>query len=591
MLTKTMFIDLETYLIGHRLTPRIVSIALDVGEGPYIELENTFKKAYALMEKHLQAGGVLVGHNVSFDLGCVCADEPKMIPIIFSAYKNGQIKDTMVREKLIAISEDTLGIRRFSLSALVKKYFGVDLAGKEGDDIWRKRYHELDGTPIEDWPNEAKDYALDDVNWTRKVYNAQEDPINEDPQTYSAWVLHLISIYGMRINKEQSLKWLDSVEIDAEKGKAAAQALGILRPNGTRNMSKLRELVKSAYGDLAPLTEKGSVKTDGDTLKNSSNPDLIKFAETKFAETLYTRYAPILKGSRTVHPSYNVLVKSGRTSCKNPNMQNPPREGGFRECFEPRPGYVYVLCDYDQIELVALAQIHKWLFNSSTIADAINEGRDIHLEVAAKLNPDDPQSYRQFAKIANYGFPGGLSARVFTSYAKSFGLDITEEQSNDIRAAWLDTWPEMRQYFSYISKQTRWGSTEIEQYLSGRIRGGCSFTQCANTYFQGLVADGAKAALVRISEDCYTNPNSPLWESRPVAFLHDEIILESPEKVSVEAAEELGRLMVETMKEYIPDVLVEATPYLSRQWSKSAKRVVVNGKLTPWSPEMTDAVL
>ena len=58
-----------------------------------------------------------------------------------------------------------------------------------------------------------------------------------------------------------------------------------------------------------------------------------------------------------------------------------------------------------------------------------------HLEVAAKLNPEDPPAFRQFAKVANYGFPGGLSAESFMEYAQGFGLDVDRDQAEEIRAA------------------------------------------------------------------------------------------------------------------------------------------------------------
>jgi len=557
---------------------------MDIGQGAFIETRENFPRAYDLIVAHLEKGGDILGQNVAFDLGCICVDRPDLIPTIFKAYENGQVKDTMIREKLLAIGEGNLERRRFSLASLVKKYFSTVLEGKTGEDIWRLRYSELDGTPLADWPEEALSYALNDVEWTKKVYEKQTTPKDEDAQARAAWALHLMSVYGMSIDRELADNWLKRVEKDAEIGREVASKLGILRENGTKNLSVLKDMVKQAYSGNPPLTEKGGIKTDVKTLKESGNLKLLEYADSRFAEKLATTYAPIFRENDSVHPYYNVLVKSGRTSCARPNMQNPPRAGGFRECFKPREGYVYTIADYDQIELVGLAQIHIWMFGTSSIADAINGGRDIHLEVAEKLNPEDPAAYRQFAKIANYGFPGGLSARVFCSYAKGYGLDIDEAQAKVIRTAWLDTWVEMRLYFEYISQQTAWNLAEVTQFYSDRLRGKCTFTQMANTLFQGLVADGAKAALFEVSKACYTD-TSPLFGSKPVAFLHDEIILESPIEYASEAALELEKIMVKRMKKYIPDVKVGAEGYLTEKWTKKACKVIKEGRIVPWREE------
>jgi len=588
-----LFIDLETYKIGRRLTPRIVSITYDQGlfngvqhPGPFSDTitRDHFESFKGLMIERLYDG--VVGHNVAYDLACLCNEWPDLIPHVFEAYKAGRVVDTMITEKLKAIEDGDIDRRRFTLAHLARKYLAVEMEGKNDPDAWRLRYSELDGVSFDNWPKEAQDYATLDVRYLWLIWEAQgAHKRDTSGQPAAAFALHLISIYGMRINRARADVWLENVAEEARKGAAMAQKLGILRANGTRNVKLLREIVAEAYNGAPPFTDKGAVKTDGETLKGSKNPALVEYQKSRFADKLATTYAPILRDGQTVHPRYNVLVKSGRTSCSKPNMQNPPRGGGFREVFEPRPGFVYVLCDYDQIELVALGQIHLWMFKTSAIADAVNEGRDLHLEVAAKLNPDNPKAYRQAAKICNYGYPGGLSSRVFIEYAKGFGLDFDEDESREMRKAWLDTWPEMAKYFDHIGRATAWGPTEVRQFKSGRIRGACSFTQYANTLFQGLTADGAKAALFKVSRACYTDEKSPLYGSRPVAFLHDEIILESPEDKAAGAAAELQKQMIEAMGEFIPDVKVTAGAYLSRVWSKNAGEVYgPGGELVPWEP-------
>ena len=68
-----------------------------------------------------------------------------------------------------------------------------------------------------------------------------------------------------------------------------------------------------------------------------------------------------------------------------------------------------------------------------------------------------------------------------------------------------------------------------------------------------------------------------------MAFLHDEIIIEAPEEKAAGAAQELSRIMIDTMNEWIPDVKIGASAYLSRVWSKKAGPVYdAGGGLLPW---------
>lgn len=53
---------------------------------------------------------------------------------------------------------------------------------------------------------------------------------------------------------------------------------------------------------------------------------------------------------------------------------------------------------------------------------------------------------------------------------------------------------------------------------TGRLRGGCTYTQARNAPFQGLAADGAKLALWELTKRGF----------RVVAFIHDEVVIELP---------------------------------------------------------------
>jgi hypothetical protein len=143
----------------------------------------------------------------------------------------------------------------------------------------------------------------------------------------------------------------------------------------------------------------------------------------------------------------------------------------------------------------------------------------------------------------------------------------------------------MRQYLQHASNKTGdFGDRTVVAPWSGRIRGGLQYCSCANTYFQGRVADGAKLALWRVAYACYVDKSSVLYGSRIVLFLHDELILECPEGLADLCAKELVKLLCAAVQEVIPSIPITSTGCSSRRWWKGCKPVFVNGLLVPSKP-------
>jgi DNA polymerase-1 len=282
----------------------------------------------------------------------------------------------------------------------------------------------------------------------------------------------------------------------------------------TLHTKALRARVERAFGDReVPRTDGGATSTSRRTLIKSGDPVLRQYAELGPSKKLLSTYVPILHevaraGGRINH-GLKALVRSGRTAAYKPNTQNPPRGGGFRECFVPTPGTAFVSVDYDIAELKGLGQILRWWFGSSALLDTINAGQDPHLAFAAKLltirwgRPVDyafvkavpkdkahplyddvhgPKGARQLAKIANFGFPGGLGAAALVEYAAGYGVDLTQEEAAELRDAWFEWNVEISAYFDHIAAITAAGSATISSMLTDRQRGGVSFCAACNGY-------------------------------------------------------------------------------------------------------------
>ena len=609
-------LDTETHLIAPgELAPMLVCVSWC--DGKYTGLLHRNEAEQRLKEFLNQKRYKIVGHNISFDMAVLGQCFPDLLPAIFTAYEEGRIEDTLIREQLIDIANgcfrgvyrdpetDKASKREYSLQSIAERRLGITL---EKDD-WRLRYAELTNVPIEEWPAGAKDYARADAEITHGIYVDQESNSgilrNSQAQARAAFALHLMSCWGVVTDRSQVEKLRSSVSEDMKQSQIVMRDHGLMRANGTKNLKLIRELVQGCLGASVPRTEKGSIKTDDKTLTMCDHEALRALSQYKGAEKINSTWMHHLeKGiDEVIQPTYNVLVETGRTSCRNPNIQNPHRANGLRECFIPRKGFVYVACDYSSLEMCTLAQVCIWLFGSSALAEAINEGIDPHLRLAAQIlkvpyaeaksrfksGDKEIRKVRQLSKAANFGYPGGMGPASFMSFASGYGIYLTQGESQQLRNNWFDAWPEMRKYFNFVTSITKHPEAKLKQFVSERYRGKVRFTSACNSYFQGLAADGAKAAVYGVVRQCYTPEyRSPLFGSRPVMFIHDEIIAEVPERNAAEAAEELSRVMRETMQTYTPDVRIGTSVALMRRWYKDAEEVRDNeNRLAIW--ECNDA--
>lgn len=601
--------DTETWLIAPgRLAPRLVCLSWSSGtRTALLDRESGIR----WFRERLEAGDTLVGHNVAFDAAVMVQADPELMPLVWQAYDEGRILCTKLADQLRHIAKGWYRIEPrsgkrpgFSLAALSERYLGEELSGKAGPDVWRLRYHELDGVPLDQWPEEATRYARQDAETTYRVWSrlvAEGLAADLVPQARYAWSLHLVSAWGLRTDPVAVAALRERVEGTISAARAQLIEAKLLRENGSKDVAQVRARVVRALGDDAPKTARGAVSTSRDVLLSTGDPDLELLASIGADEKLLSTYVPVLEeGTRApLMPSYG-LAESGRTTCRRPNVQNQPRGGGVRECYVPRDGYVFVGCDYHVAELCSLAQVCLDKFGASRMADVLNQGRDLHVDTAAMLlgisyeqaeerraNGDKAvKQARQLSKALNFGLPGGLGASTFVDFARAtYGVELTEARAKELKSQWLAQYPEMARYFDEIgSAGGLQGRFTARQHRSGRLRGGVGFCDGANTYFQGLTADGAKAAVYEAVKATYTL-GDPLFGSRVVAFVHDEIILEAPAAQAPQAADRLSQVMVDQMMRYTPDVQSRATPHIMERWYKDAEPAFdQDGVLIPWTP-------
>lgn len=698
--------DTETHLIQPGLlAPPLVcgSWAREAGKFPAdgSGWQGIWDRAQTLknLRWELEGDDVIIGHNVAYDLGVICAADPTLVPLVFAKYERDQIYDTMIAEQLIAIHEGTLGEGHsasgggYSLEELGRKYLGSDRAAeKAGPDAWRLRYAELDGIPLDQWPEAAIAYPIRDARETYDIavkQIADGRNLHDLPaQVRAHWVLHLSSMWGIRTDPAWVRPFTEKVTQEHLRSRARFLSAGLLKVNrctkkdgvlepadeidegalhlahaqakdpvrlqllrkamadvqagkpcryGT-DKKALEAAVTAAYKGEPPRSSKGNIRTNKDTLWEAGDKLLEEFADAQENEKFFSTYLKVLAQGTVapINPRINPLLETGRTSYSKPNLQNLPRggeAGNPREGFVARPGTVFFSGDYPTLELRTLAGALELLGLQSAMADALRAKMDLHAQIASQVKGatyEDTvkaveakeqwaKDFRQMAKPVNFGLPGGLGPVKLVTFArqsydarfcllagretvcgrekhydkrsKTTVCKACLEVAKELKETWFDAWPEMQFYFGQVQEWTSREVVEIldedgipedmsigsvTQVITERVRGRCNFCNGANTIFQGLAADIAKRALWLVSKEMYCDPKSPLWGSRIVVFVHDEIFAELSIENAPAAAERICRLMEQAFAEFLGPregfrgIPCEVEPALMFRWYKDA---------------------
>jgi DNA polymerase I-like protein with 3'-5' exonuclease and polymerase domains len=109
---------------------------------------------------------------------------------------------------------------------------------------------------------------------------------------------------------------------------------------------------------------------------------------------------------------YTLAADTGRMSAVRPNLQQVPRQGGFRACITADPGHLLVSADFSGVELRVAAA----LSGDSNLYQIITEGdtdkrNDLHWRIAREVfGPDATKEDRYAAKRVVFGrlYGGGV---------------------------------------------------------------------------------------------------------------------------------------------------------------------------------------
>lgn len=547
-------VDTETDIQPFTSTPDLIlGSAYGGGETIFIIDSNDVGR---FIDKHRSASFIF--HNAPFDMDVLKKKEKDFD--YYRWYDSHRVLDTSVLYRLLGLAEKGWVPKKFSLALLCKELLEIEL--EKGEE--RVTFEQFKGMSAQEIPGNYLEYAAKDAlatyacYWELRKHIAKYDTkktlLSHHIQAKGDLALSHIYKRGVGFDLRRRDIWLKAAQNKLTKIQHRLATWGWAR--GVKGNKEEYEYILDFLGikDLLPHTEDGSVSSKADDLEPYRHMpfinDYLNYSELEKLTTFVRD-----QDEPRIHPKYNLLMNTGRTSCTKPNIQQLPRSGVIRSMYTAEKNHSLIITDYTALELATLSQVLKNRYGYSVMADKINQGEDLHTYYASVLHnidqKDVTKAQRQEAKAANFGFPGGLGLDTFIQFSEGYGLSMDRKQAGLMKDAWFAAFPEMKRYL----RETQEGMVYTE---TGRARGNAFYCAAANTPFQGLAADGAKLALYELDKQGLN----------VVAFVHDEIVIEELDCDIEEARELLEQAMIKGMQEVVPDVAIRVDSQVSKRYCK-----------------------
>ena len=316
-----------------------------------------------------------------------------------------------------------------------------------------------------------------------------------------------------------------------------------------------------------PKTNSGQLSTDANTLLNATHPalqNLRRYKElAKSISTYGDGYAShIHPVTGRIHADYGIAgTKGGRFHCRNPNLQNAPRDPAFRALFKAPTGRCLVVADYSQIEL----RIAALIAGDKVMLDAYQAGADLHVKTAAAIagipESEVTKAQRQLAKACNFGLIYGMGSRTLAQYASSsYGVDMGVKEADKARNAFFSAYPGIAAWHN--STKAKSFQDRTIRTRGGLLRDlgkelyGWKFAEALNTPVQGSGAECLLESIIALPGELAG------LDAQLIHHVHDELILECAESDAETAKQALTRAMEHGFNVLFPEAgmpgLVEA---------------------------------
>lgn len=366
---------------------------------------------------------------------------------ITDKFKAYGLDDVLYPMKLLKIFQkkiaryDLLKVFKHEMRAY-KAYYEVE---KGGVPISPRRHEVLEKLEAELRPYTEKLLTYGDINWNSNAQVASILFAPKDEPVYDEQGERLPNTYAVVDSNGKTIaEFKERKEANAHKKEQNI--------DGKVKMVKHYLPVVIGYGqglEVVERTKSGAPSVGVDTLSNYVGNDcvdtLLEYKRISKLITFIESWEDLQVDGR-IYPSFNITARTGRTTCNSPNIQQCPQDSYVRNLIEARPGWKLVEIDFSQLEL----RVASWLSGDINMQHAYQSGSDLHSKTTellfgdtSELSHDEQKRRRTQSKSANFGFLYGMVAKTFIAYARGYGLDLTQEDSEKIRADFFNAYPRL----------------------------------------------------------------------------------------------------------------------------------------------------
>jgi DNA polymerase-1 len=550
-------LDTETTSLSYMEAELVgISLAVTVGEAAYIPLSHRYpgapdqlnrERVLERLKPWLESAAPKLGHHLKYDAH------------IFENHgvKLGGIEHDTMLESYVLNSTAT----RHDMDSVAALYLGI--ATIKYEDVVGKGAKQITFDQVD--LDTATRYAAEDADVTLRLHEKLWPQLQADPGLKTIYadierplirVLERMEYTGVRVDAQ--LLRQQSQELATKM--AATEQTAYAAAGGPFNLGSPKQLQEVLYERLQlPVlgkTPTGQPSTAEDVLEQlAESYDLPRLVlEYRGLSKLKSTYTDKLPGeidpsTGRIHTSYHQAVAAtGRLSSSDPNLQNIPirtPEGRrIRQAFVAPPGCKLLAADYSQIELRIMAH----LSGDEGLLAAFAAEQDIHRATAAEVFGMEldavTSDQRRSAKAINFGLIYGMSA---FGLARQLGIERGEAQTYVNR--YFERYPGVKRYM----EETR-AAAHREGFVStvfGRRlylpeinaknpqRRQYAERSAINAPMQGTAADIIKRAMIDVAAWLEQN----FSEARLIMQVHDELVIEAPERDVDEVGAAVARIM------------------------------------------------
>ena len=476
--------------------------------------------------------------------------------------------------------------------------------GKKGEVLWSEdlrligEYGALDAW----WTLQAWPILLGKLSATAPIADGKATLLDlYENERWLVLALRDMELRGVRVNIDFLVQWREQLEKDIAKTERQLVKVAGKEILWTSS-DQLSTLLYEHLGIPVTRWTKGGKKsgpkpsTDEVALTKINHPIGPLLLRWRDLSKQHSTYAIGLLESISpdgrIHATFNPDgARTGRLSCKDPNMQQIPRWSGARRAFIPDEELAFYFGDYSQVEM-RFAAIES---HDPTLIEGFRNNPlfDTHAATAMKMwgmqeiDPDGNKLHgrrRKFAKIMNFAMLFGagedkvtsqlvslLTSKEAIASIREFGRKLDRKLIPHRQLAQLL----MERYFTEFQaiKKARYAATrEAKQNgyvtnLFGRRRYFDHNTEykAFNTKIQGAAADQAKRGLVSLyrelqgegrialilqihDEAVYLSDDDPSTHARVLEILNDTSSFEVP----IVANLDIGKDSWQEKTRYVP---------------------------------------